>query len=384
MFDPTLQLADSLESLPNDKRSVFARLVENQFSQESALVLFDEGIQEETRGEVQWLESEMSHVLLTRSGKLDLESISLTKRPPVMDILASIANRINATNSYQLPRPNAFVFKEQFLRVVVKMEGNLVTVMAIANAQINPLRKIWRYFKQSRAESIIRSSELYFCRADLLTADPYECRLPVKVAERTRKALEFVYPGKSEGFVPSFELPRKSSYVCCWRMQEHESYLAWKHYCQQKEQDGTSAEGGFALQTTQRRMFHLHGKLRTSHDVYCRQVEYLDHWNDDLPSHDIGEVVFWKAYWFSDERELRLALLRHYPWSSSPDWNPSQLRKGEPVHVDLEALVETIVLNPFASNSQLEQLRKLIGEHRRQLESRVRESVILRKPPLEA
>ena len=152
--------------------------------------------------------------------------------------------------------------------------------MAIANAKINPLGKIWKYFKQSHAEDLLQTSELFFCRADCLTVDPYECRQPVRAIQRHKQALEAVYPGKGHEFVEGFEFLRDSSYVCCWTQREQESYLAWKHYCPEN-----GKEGGFALQTTERRMFHLHAQLRSSHDVHCRHIGYLDYWLDDFPLH---------------------------------------------------------------------------------------------------
>jgi hypothetical protein len=381
------QMVDSFESLSNEARRSLAHSIENQFCVESGCALFDEGQNEEANTQVQPLKTEGKttefNIVLTHSAFRDLESFSQTKSE-VTNILASVPSRIDSPSCYSLPRSNAFVLKEKLLRVIFRLDRkqSRVTVMAIANARINPLGKIWRYFAQSKGEDLLRTGELYFRRADLLTADPYECRLPDKVVEGRKEALESMYPGKSSEFVESFELARESSYVCCWTMREHESYLAWKHYCQERNAEGMLEDGGFAVETSQRRMTHLHSKLRASHEVHFRHVGYLDHWEDDIPSHDIGEEVFWKAYWFSDEREIRLAILRPMSWSSSPEWRRPEIPTGERVSVDLATFIDSIVFNPFASATHQESLRNCLKDHRPALFNRVRDSVILRKPPL--
>ena len=328
------QIVNWFEALPNEERRLIASLVQGQFSVETACILFDEGLRELGRGQVHPLNPQEParecEILLTVSALADLGAFG-RGTDKVSKIIASIPSRIHASSCYRLPRENAFVLKEQLLRIifVVAVDEKRITVMAIANATIDPLGKIWRYFTQSKAEDLLKSGELYFRRADLLTGDPYACRLPARVVEQRKRELESMFPGKSGNFEGGFEVSRQSTYVCCWTMREHESYLAWKHYCQEKTQHGLFEEGGFVLQTTQRRMTHLHAALRTSNDVYLRQVGYLDHWEDDIPSHDIGEEVFWKAFWFSDEKELRLALLRPFSWSNSAQWEKPPLPEGE-------------------------------------------------------
>ena len=250
-------MANSLESWPDGERRSLAHLIENQFCVESGSALFDEGENEESRGEVQPLKAESKtpevKILLTHSASRDLEFFSEMK-PQVATIVAGVPSQISSPSCYSLPRSNAFVLKDGLFRVIFRLDTkqSLITVMAIADVRINPLGKIWRYFTQSKGEDLLKTGELYFRRADLLTADPYECRLPVKVVEKRKQALESVFPGKSNDFLEGFELSRGTSYVCCWTRREHESYLAWKHYCQEKNQDGIFEEGGFALQTTQR------------------------------------------------------------------------------------------------------------------------------------
>jgi hypothetical protein len=381
MTSVPLNLIESFETLPNDERRSFAQLIENQFSLESGDMLFDLGTFEEQAGNIHSLNTDTGTILLTGSALRDLESHSSQGKLYVTKALANIPIRLNSSNHVALSRPNGFVFREEFLRVVFRLDhaNSRVVVMAIANAKIDPLGKVWKYFKQSHAEDLLRSSELFFCRADCLTADPFECRQPIRAIERHKRALEEVFPGQSHEFVDGFEFLRESSYVCCWTRREQESYLAWKHYCQTDRE-----EGGFALQTTERQLFHLHAKLRSSHDIYCRHVGYLDYWLDDFPTTEHGEEIFWKADWFSDEREIRLALIRHLSGTYESIRNQQkELPKGERIFCDLDLLTSSIVFNPFGSTEQHNHIKELILEFQPELESRIRASVILKKPPLE-
>jgi hypothetical protein len=360
-------------------------LIEGQFSLESGDALFDLGIIEERAGDIHPLNVESGTntdaVVLTGSALRDLESHSSQGKSFVANILTNIPNGFDPSKHVALSRPNGFVLRDQFLRVVFRFDrkNSRVVVMAIANAKIDPLGKVWKYFKQSHAEDLLRSSELFFCRTDCLTTDPYECRQPVRAIERHKQALEEVFPGKSNEFVEGFEFLRESSYVCCWTRREQESYLAWKHYCQKEGEDG-----GFAIQTTERQMFHLHAKLRNSHDVHCRHVGYLDYWLDDFPTTEHGEEVFWKADWFSDEREVRLAIIRHLSGTyESIREQQKKLPKGERVHCNLDLLTNSIVFNPFGSPGQHKHLKELLAKFQPKLENCVRTSVILKKPPLE-
>ncbi len=379
------EFIEMLESASIRERQLLLRSIENQFSIESAVVLFDEGELEIASGRLQTLVTaevrDKHEIQMTNLALCDLNAFSRT-RQAVINLLVEIPSRIHTQACYPLPERNGFVVKEQLLRVICRIEHDRVIVMAIANVRIDPLGKVWRYFTQAKGEDLIKTGELYFRRADLLSADPYECRLPVKVVEARKRALESVYPGKSGDFSDSFELTRQSTYICCWTMREHESYLAWKHYCRGGTGDDFT-EGGFAVQSTQRRILHLHAGLRATHEVHCRQIGYLDHWNDDIPSHAIGEEAFWKANWFSDEREIRLAILRPHSWSNSPEWKKPEIPTGERVSIDLEVVVDSIVINPFASTADRERLDNCVKHYRSNLASRLRDSVILRKPPLE-
>lgn len=146
--------------------------------------------------------------------------------------------------------------------------------------------------------------------------------------------------------------------------------MAWRHYC--------PSGGGLAIQTTWRRIAHIHAALRAKDEnVFCRAVQYLDPLSELLPSTEHGEEIFWKANWFSDETEIRFAVMRHL--SGTHD----QIRKaiaekpfGERIACDLNHLVCAIVVNPFVSCEQRITLQQTLEKFQPALAHRVRDSVI--------
>ena len=183
-------------------------------------------------------------------------------------------------------------------------DKNAHVVLALAPAGISPTVKIWRYFTQNKAEDLLNRGEIYCSRIDCLTNDPMEGRLPQFARRRRIEAFQREFGNMAEKVVEDLEnILRGSAYVSCWTRREHESYLAWKNYCPD--------DGGFSLQSTWRHVHHIHNELRRADDmIHCRAVSYHDPQVDDLPDHSEGEQLFWKAHCFSDEREVRFAVIR--------------------------------------------------------------------------
>jgi hypothetical protein len=134
-----------------------------------------------------------------------------------------------------------------------------------------------------------------------------------------------------------------------------------------------------AVQSSWRRISHLHSMLRsTDEQVFCRAVGYLDPSIDDVPDHSEGEQVFWKSHWFSDETEIRLAILRTQSGSLDKIQQRIQndLPTGERIRCDLNLLIERAVLNPFASQDQRQGLHTHFQEYHPALVGQIFESVI--------
>lgn len=314
-------------------------------------------------------------ILFTPSALLDLECFGTGKVRADLDaILQKLHLPDLANRTVPLCGGNGTLFCDGPFRIVYIRSPDGPLVVAIAAAGISPLTSVWRYFDQSKAEDLLKTSELYFCRLDKLSGDPREGRLPHISTSVRRRVFTKVFGDTASLAVEEMEeILRATSYVCCWTRRPHESYLAWKHYC--------PSGGGFAIRTTWRQIDHLHLSLKRSGDeVFCRAVGYLDPFRDDLPSHHEGEQVFWKAYWFSDESEVRLAVFR-FKSGNGLLKHKTEWPTGERITVDLNLLVHELVINPSASLSQKEALINDIRCYQPKLADRVSDSVIAKPDP---
>ena len=250
--------------------------------------------------------------------------------------------------------------------------------------------KVWRYFDQRKAKHLIETSKLYLRRLDLLTdayeGDPYEGTPTFAIFQGWKEArLQAGLPAASDAeLMRHFERERKSTFVSCWQKSEYESWLMWKQYC--RKGDGFEG-GGFALQTTMKRIWLLHQALHPKHKIlHLQPVRYLDHWTDCNLPHSVPIQVFVKPVWFLGEMEIRLALFRaDCAWGGTEEQIEAaitQLKEGELIEIPLSDLVERIVLNPFASDDQKNEILNLVETHRRDLQGKLRESGIAKKSVL--
>ena len=315
-------------------------------------------------------------VLFTQSARNDLDLFGAGQvRESLNIILAGLRKAIADGKCLSLPGPQGYLLREGPFRVVFRLGKDNASdvVFAVAPAGINPTKNVWRYFDQPKAEDLLKTGCLYFCRLDQLTGDPREARLPLFAKQVRTDVFRTEFGEYAPKIVnESEEILRGTTYVCCWMRREHESYLAWRHYC--------PSGGGFAIKSSLRRVDHVHLSLRAKDDqVHCRDIGYLDPLTDDLPDHSYGEEVFWKSNWFADETEIRIAALRSLSGSHANILEQIRLTlpRGEWIPCDLNVLVHEIVINPFAAVDQQRRLKEILARFRPELANRVRESAIL-------
>lgn len=174
-----------------------------------------------------------------------------------------------------------------------------------------------------------------------------------------------------------YDHERRAAFVSSWQKSEHESWFMWKQYCQKG--------GGFALQTTERKLLHALIKMREGREtLFLQDVHYVDHWSDDPLRHEVPVQVFLKPTWFSDEREIRFAWFRgEYAWAGTDEQIEaalSKLDKGEKISFNLPDVVEHMVLNPFSNKPQRESIVGIVRSKYPMLEERLCDSAIRKKP----
>jgi hypothetical protein len=268
----------TFQTFTPEQREYFRWMLMYGFTDEVAVALLEDGLHEEGNSgsravdgfEVRFTESAWSDYELFRGDLI---------RQQIRTILADLMTAKPKRRHRQLGA-SVWLVAEEMFRVVFKNDGRDVPVIyAIAVDGINPLQKVWRYFDQSKAEDLLRTGCLYFCRLDKLTGDPREGRLPILSRETRTRAFQETFGGNAEAVVDDGEeFVRGTTYVTCWTRRDCESYLAWRHYC--------ASGGGFAIQTTWRRIAHVHDALRAKDsNVFCKAVEYLDR-SKSRPSSD--------------------------------------------------------------------------------------------------
>lgn len=314
-------------------------------------------------------------VVFCRSAAKDLELFGNSEaRAYLNDVIKHIPALSSADALRDCPQPDGWVVKNGPFRIVLGAVNTIPkpVVVAIAVAGISPCRRVWRYLDHHKAMDLLRSGGLYFCRLDRLTGDPEEGRMSAPSRAARIRAFGQVFGGEAEQAVATTEeIFRGTTYVCCWTRRDHESYLAWKHYCGRDS-------GGFAICSTQRRIAHFwHAQRSKDPDFFLSTVGYLRP-EEPLPNSDEGEQMFWKRHWFSDETEERMAIRR--PQSGNVHdilaRLPGDMPAFEKIPVDLSELVAEIVLNPFASPSQHEEILRTISDRYPSLVNRVRLSEI--------
>lgn len=362
------------DSFTTDQREDLLAMLDRGLTPEAATQLLDDGLTEE--GNTGSKAVPELPVLFTRSAKNDLDCfVTERNRQRLNIILASLRTAIADGKCQTLLGGQGLLLRDGPFRVVFKRGKDEASdvVFAIAGVGNNPTKSVWRYFDQLKAEDLLKTGCLYFCRLDQLTGDPREARLPLFAKRVRTNAFRSEFGDDAPKAVnEDEEILRGTTYVCCWTRREHESYLAWRHYC--------PSGGGFAINSTLRRIDHVHLSLRAKDDlILCRDVGYLDPLTDDLPDHSYGEEVFWKSNWFSDETEIRIAAFRPLSGNSEKilEGIKRTLPRGEWIPCDLNVLVHEIVINPFATEDQQWKLKEILARFRPELANRVRESAIL-------
>lgn len=216
--------------------------------------------------------------------------------------------------------------------------------------------KIWRYLSFAKTVAMNQQQALYFSRADKL-GDPFEGSI-TRLMAAERDAYFEDNPDLKEPLQRKIEHMRKSVYVNCWHMSEHESEAMWKLYAK--------GEGeGIAIQST---IGRLRACLRKSPltPIYIGKVHYLDFvrgLHPNITGLDTIKRYILKRESLRHEAELRAVLVS--PVRDEGERKiPIQDEYGIDVRVRLETLIERIYVAPTAADWFFDAVRSLFGGHR--------------------
>ena len=187
---------------------------------------------------------------------------------------------------------------------------------------------IWRYINLAKFLDLLRTSELYFPRADNLN-DPFEGSWPLAGIKRRQERYvdsEKTFQWLSQGFL-------SGSYVSCWHASPHESAAMWNLYL--------NASEGVAIRSTCSRL--IDAVQASQEHVYVAEVRYIDYHTEDFEEelHDNSLTPrVYKRRSFEHEKELRAIACRAFA-TETPKW-------GIKVTVNITTLIEAAFVSPNA------------------------------------
>lgn len=213
------------------------------------------------------------------------------------------------------------------------------------DTDIKPDTVLWRYMDFAKFVSLLANKALWFSRADLL-GDPLEGSFTQAYEVQQQELLTHPPGGKTSTDVRRDRMlsqtmthhSRRSVYVNCWHIGEHESMALWRGYG-----DGPYA---VAVSTTFCALNSvlpecISTNLETPTPILLGRVRYVDHSSTthQIDSNDLLAQFVCKSIVYAHERELRAAFwgfgIRHDA--------PLRLEMpiGHLVSIDLQALIST-------------------------------------------
>ena len=198
---------------------------------------------------------------------------------------------------------------------------------------------IWRYMDFTKFADLITTKEVFFCRSDLL-GDPFEGSCPQKHHERRIEEIRrqaTAFQKEISLYVINGLEYRKSVYINCWHMSEHESAALWRLYLKSDE--------GIAIRSTRNRL----GASFSNFDpgVWSVPVQYIDYLIDDPPVPTRMAPFRYKRKSFEHERELRAIVYADIQTVDGIIQAPPSCQ-GIRIKTDINQLIDSVFLAPTA------------------------------------
>lgn len=206
---------------------------------------------------------------------------------------------------------------------------------------------------------LLQNEALWLARSDLL-GDPWE----VSLSGEQLKLVINRHPPSNGGesaekrAVRIVNKWRKSTFVNCWNMSEHESNALWNIYCKTSE--------GVLIQTSHEKL----KKIKGEHAI--QPVEYIEAGsNRKTPTHT--DLVTKKRPMFSCENEIRIFQLNNE--------NEEENVNGIKLKFNFSELVESVRVHPQADIVFYETVQELIKKYIPNFEGVVTWSDMKLNPP---
>jgi hypothetical protein len=219
---------------------------------------------------------------------------------------------------------------------------------------------VWRFMDMDKFRDLVTTSELYLCRADLFKDDEKEGLPPESYFPKTgMNRLDIHDAVEMSNHVGSLAQFRQGFFMSCWCLLAKETAAMWKKFAK----EGVAISSRYSWLKAALNAFEddaLIGKIRYG-------LNHLTGWN-------VHRFITTKREEFSHEREIRAAIWvrderdgmnRHIGESNFPHDRPIIEAPGPRYlrrRIDLKTLVNEIIVSPYADETRLSEVEKLIRD----------------------
>lgn len=208
----------------------------------------------------------------------------------------------------------------------------------------NDKLKLWRYIELENFTSLIKTSELYFRRADYFrNEDPFEGTYP---------KVEYNYSLKRVGQEVTrnlFEITSKDTFLNCWHLNNNENLAMWKLY--------SKNDKGIALQTDiQSFKDSFENSDRT---IFAGKIQYIDYEKD----HYYGQsgYNYTKGNGFTAYIHKRIIYDYEKEYRAICTDPNGKDKNGLKIKITLDKLIHNIFLAPNTSDASFELATKIVN-----------------------
>ena len=222
----------------------------------------------------------------------------------------------------------------------------------------DPSGYIWRYMDFTKFMAMLESKSLYFPRADRLGDDKYECTFPRGNLKNLLNAIntqlerlnlpperaaekEAVYKNEIDLYVNATNKVRKTCFVSCWHMNQHESAAMWKLHLSQNE--------GIAIRSTTERLEketeNYRGPIQPGYPgaISIGEVKYIDYEEEQISDRSWLNFLMHKRISFKHEQELRAVY-----WGLDLSGDLCS-KDGHNIKLNLNSLIDRVFVAPTAA-----------------------------------
>lgn len=220
---------------------------------------------------------------------------------------------------------------------------------------------LWRYMSYSKFEDLIKTSTLYFCRADKFE-DKLEVTQPkasLSFAISTQNPWHMYERNIMDAYL---HMLRTSTFVNCWHISNFETNLMWENYA---EKNGAE---GIAIQTnlgSLKKAFYNEPRKIT--DMKIKYVDFST-FNMNYFNENPFNFLTLKDKEYTYENELRLITIEDvYPTIDEDNVNECPMEytshSGEKLKVDLNRLIKKIIISPKGTDRFINLITELLNEY---------------------